>query len=191
MMCHMPAASPKPFSIDTDQVHLLQVLLVKGRLDATDAYVANPQPPTSISFHFGQGFGMNRSKKTCRFILEITMEGHGTDEELLGVQAAYTLDFRFLVDNFEDYVMSGKKESFHLHPMLGSTLLGIAFSTARGIILERTKGSYLDGVILPIVSPMKLLFDAEQHSHLESAKILSDVQPRHAKQKTPRSKSKD
>lgn len=40
---------------------------------------------------------------------------------------------------------------------MGATLLGIAFSTARGIIFERTRGTFFDGVILPVVDPFKVL----------------------------------
>lgn len=42
---------------------------------------------------------------------------------------------------------------------LGATLLGTAYSTARGIIFERTRGTYFDGVILPVIDPFKVLLE--------------------------------
>ena len=39
-----------------------------------------------------------------------------------------------------------------------STLTGISFSTARGIIFERLSKTNMRNVILPVVSPSKLLF---------------------------------
>ena len=41
--------------------------------------------------------------------------------------------------------------------MGAAVLLGIAFSAARGIIFERTLGTFFDGVILPVVDPFKVL----------------------------------
>lgn len=154
------AASLETISIDTDKIHLFQVSLVKGWLDASDEYMENPVKPSGMNYRIGHRFSFNREEKKCRFILDLNVEGCDTADLLLGVKAAYTLDFYFQVENFEDYVI-GKGKHFQLHPLFGSTLLGIAFSTARGIVLERTKGTYFDGLILPVVSPMKLLFESE------------------------------
>lgn len=41
--------------------------------------------------------------------------------------------------------------------ILGTTLMGIVYSTARGIILERTQGTFFNGVILPVINPNKLI----------------------------------
>lgn len=38
---------------------------------------------------------------------------------------------------------------------MGATLLGIAFSTARGIIFERTRGTFFDGVNLARGRPIQ------------------------------------
>jgi hypothetical protein len=35
--------------------------------------------------------------------------------------------------------------------------MGIAYSTARGIILSRTAGTAVDGIILPVIDPAMLL----------------------------------
>lgn len=40
---------------------------------------------------------------------------------------------------------------------LAASLVGLAYSTARGIILERTSGTILNGIIIPVIDPMKLL----------------------------------
>lgn len=177
----MPAL-PDQIIIDTEKLCLQQVSLVKGWLNATDEYVANPQQPEGITFQLGHRFGINRAEKTCRFLLEIKLEGVRASGEILGVEAAYTLDFHFLVDNFEDYVI-GKGKRYHLHPMLGATLLGIAFSTSRGIILERIKGSYLDGIILPVISPMKFLFDQDQVAAIPLTAQLPETSSRPLKKK--------
>ncbi|WP_419212628.1 hypothetical protein ACNR9Q_00530 [Maribacter sp. X9] len=38
-----------------------------------------------------------------------------------------------------------------------NTLLGLSFSTSRGIVFERLRGSILQGVVLPVIDPKMLL----------------------------------
>lgn len=40
---------------------------------------------------------------------------------------------------------------------LGMSLIAIAYSTTRGIVLTRTAGTVLNGLILPVVDTAKLL----------------------------------
>ncbi|MFA6335927.1 MAG: hypothetical protein WCX48_10345 [Bacteroidales bacterium] len=51
----------------------------------------------------------------------------------------------------------GKEPSEISKLMLGASVMGIIYSTARGIILEKTHNSYLNGVILPVIDPGILL----------------------------------
>jgi hypothetical protein len=37
--------------------------------------------------------------------------------------------------------------------------MGIAFSTARGIVFDRTQGTFFGGVILPVIDPKKLIVE--------------------------------
>ena len=41
--------------------------------------------------------------------------------------------------------------------VLIATLLGVSFSTARGIIFERLSNTNMQGMILPVVAPQKML----------------------------------
>ena len=49
------------------------------------------------------------------------------------------------------------KEDYTIDSQLGATIAGISYSTARGIVLERTNGTYFNGVILPVLNPRELL----------------------------------
>jgi len=44
---------------------------------------------------------------------------------------------------------------------LAATLLGIAYSTSRGIIVEKTQNTFLGGIILPCIDPYKVLMEEE------------------------------
>jgi hypothetical protein len=68
------------------------------------------------------------------------------------------IEFRFVVENFEDFVKVEEKDEIRIDAALAATLLAMAYSTARGIVFERTRGTFFDGVILPVIDPFNTLF---------------------------------
>jgi len=57
------------------------------------------------------------------------------------------------------FVLQDESGKTYIDKNIGGTLLGIAYSTARGIVLERTQGSYLGGVVLPVIDPIVAIKD--------------------------------
>jgi hypothetical protein len=98
----------------------------------------------------------------CRIILisEFSLENDkGIDE----IKASFTIQFDFEIENIEDFLIYStdtegtEEKTVQVDANLGATLMGIAYSTARGIILTRTGGTALEGIVLPVVDPMTLV----------------------------------
>lgn len=144
-------------SIQPDKILLTGIILLKCTINSTDEYLENAAKPARIVMELGTSPLFNLDDRKCRFRLHIKLAGQDNTDAILGINAEFLLDFIFEIENMNDFIVH-HKEDILVHPLLGSTLLGICFSTARGIVLERTKGTPLAGFILPVINPSKVLF---------------------------------
>ncbi len=145
--------------IQPDLIHLTEVNILSASFETSDAYREHPVRPKEVYFGFGKQLAHNLDHGRTRIRLGVTMEGQDDKGVPIGITCRYDLEFHFKVDNFQDFVEKDEQGNVMIHALLGATLLGIAFSSARGIIYERTQGTFLDGVILPVIDPHKLLME--------------------------------
>ena len=146
--------------IRPDKITIAHITLIRGNLDATDAYIANPQEPGGVEVNLNHTFSFGLAEKLCFLQLNIRLEGYNEAKELLGLTAMYTINFVFHIANFEEYFHI-EEDTCRVEALLGATLLGIAFSTARGMLLERLKNTYFGNFHLPIADPMVMLNKSE------------------------------
>jgi len=143
--------------IQTDKLFLTEIVLLKSAVTSNDAFLENPEKPDSIEMGLLSDSKFDFSNKECRFRLHITLDGKNPDGNSSGLGAEFMLDFIYVIENLPDFILDQNGEN-HVDALLGATLLGISFSTTRGIVMERTKGTLFAGFILPIINPMKSLF---------------------------------
>lgn len=98
----------------------------------------------------------NIDQKRIKIGLMVSILGVKDDKES-DVKAFFNIDFHYSIDDFERFYTINKKEQLTFNSTFIAVLLGISYSTARGIIYERLNDTSLEGVILPIVSPGKML----------------------------------
>jgi hypothetical protein len=72
---------------------------------------------------------------------------------------SFNFGFTYRVENLDELVQSDNGSQV-LDKTLHMSLLGIAFSTARGIILTKSANTIIYNAYLPIVNPAKLLAPA-------------------------------
>lgn len=70
--------------------------------------------------------------------------------------AEYLYDFYFKVENMLEFVSEVNGKTAFTGQLLG-TLIGLSYSTLRGILYSRLAETKLNGVILPVVNPNELL----------------------------------
>lgn len=159
---------PAP-AIQTGKIHLTNIVLLKCAVNSTDQYQVRPIPPEKIVMNLGNKPDFDPDNNKCRFRLHITLEGQDAAGAAVGLDAEFLIDFVFVVENLPDFFIP-YKDGFQVHAILGATLLGISFSTARGIVMERTKGTPLAGFILPVINPAQSLLQANQEPALAEPK---------------------
>ncbi len=88
----------------------------------------------------------------------VNIDAVDDNDNLLPIKGSYTHEIVMKVENLNDFVeVSEGDEKIKIDGLLGATLVGIAFSTIRGIIYIRTQGTSLGTVILPVVDPKRML----------------------------------
>ena len=71
--------------------------------------------------------------------------------------ARFNIEFHFQINNLKDFYTLNDNGAPIFNGLLIATLLGLSFSTARGIIYEKLSKTTMFGVILPVVSPQKMM----------------------------------
>lgn len=137
-------------------IYVTSIRVYKANVDTSKEYLDNPTSVEQIGVEYAQDSAFSFEKNAVRIRIDIKLEGKDSDDKELGVKADYGLEFHFIVENLNEFVEEKDGEKL-VNGQLGATLLGIAFSTARGIVLERTQATYFDGVILPVIDPKGMI----------------------------------
>jgi hypothetical protein len=145
--------------IESEKLHLFAVKVFKACLDTEEHFRDNPKKVTEYLINTASDTSFSISEKRCRFRLFFKFSAIDDERNPVGLEAEFGIEFHFIIDNIEDFLIHKVDDEVFIDSQLGVTLCGISYSTARGIIIEKMQGTYFDGVILPIVSPAKLLED--------------------------------
>ncbi len=144
-------------AIDPNQIHLLRVRLYKNIIELDHKDDDLVKRIHHYSFSFNQTSFFDRERKLALLNLEVLLVGKDENNEILDVNGEFGIEFLFGVDNLSSLSTTDEDGRVLVKESLGLTLMAIAYSTARGIILQSTQSSILDGVILPVIDPKDLL----------------------------------
>lgn len=148
----------KSTNVDPDKIHLLDVKIVKGNVDAGNDLVEDRLHSFGIHFDIKDSFQLK--EKLARFLFTTKFNGLDKKDKQLPLSAEFSFDFVFKVDNLEDYIanLDQGNNTVEVSSALGHVLIAIVYSTARGIILTRTQGTVIkNGILLPVINTQRLL----------------------------------
>ncbi len=149
--------------IKPELISIFKIQVFKSRIETTQECLENQIKPVNFKVGFSQNSAYNIELKNVRIRLEIVLEGIDQEEKPVGVSGNFGIEFHMHVNNFEDFIKEDNGVN-RLSNLLLSTLLSIAYSTARGIVFDRTQGTHLNGVILPVIDPKVLEKGSEEPS---------------------------
>lgn len=141
--------------IKPELISIFKVQVFKSVIETSQECLDNPIKPGNFRVGFSQNSAFNIELKSVRIRLEIVLEGIDQEEKPIGVRGNFGIEFHIHVDNFEDFIKEDEGVN-KINNLLLGTLLSIAYSTARGIVFDRTQGTHLNGVILPVIDPKEL-----------------------------------
>lgn len=143
-----------------EDITVVAINVFDFHIDADQEYVDQPKKVQGVELTVGKEIAYNLDKGMSRYRLFIESEGMDKKGLSLGLRCRIALEFHFQISSIEKYVreVSGSSK---IDIALGYTLMSIAYSTARGILFEKTIGSYFKGIILPVVDPKEMLLSEE------------------------------
>jgi len=142
--------------IKPELISLESVVIYKSNIITSDEFLNKPVDISNILVQYAQDTAFNFDEKAARIRLNINLQGVDEKDIPLGLTAEYGIEFQFFVENFNDFVTEAENQKT-LNGQLGTILISIAYSTARGIILERTHNTYFKGAVLPVIDPKGLM----------------------------------
>jgi hypothetical protein len=142
--------------VDPAKIVLEGISILRAAMDPSDAYIAAPVPPATTAWDCTSACNIDHKTRTVMFTIRIDLKGVDKKGGDIGLKGYYELGFRFKIMNLKELIrtVDGKEA---VDGQLLATIAGLAYSTTRGIVMERTAGTFFNGVILPVIDPKLLL----------------------------------
>lgn len=135
-----------------EKIHLIQIKWIKeNTIVLQDKLSKNPV----YNFSIAHNMMHNLEKEIVKIRLFLDMNGAIDDKEI-SQGGNYEVDFLFQIDDLQNHFqMIEDKPVFN--GFFVATLLGICYSTIRGMLFSTWKDTVLNGVVLPVISVPELL----------------------------------
>lgn len=146
--------SDENLKIDVEQLVLEQVQIEKASVFHPEYF--DPNQIASFVQNVEHEMALNEGDRHYRVRLSFFIETKMKDDST-PASGEFVLQFFFLIKNMDEWITSTTDSNLTVDALLASTLAGISYSTARGVLLTRFQGTAFQNVILPIVSPMQML----------------------------------
>jgi len=143
-------------AVKPELISILSLRIFKSAISTTDDYINNPVKHDGVEIKIGQNTAFDLERKNIRIRLNIDLEAKKNESEPVGLSGNFVLEFHLHVDNLDEFI-SHENDKNLIDGQLGGTLNGIVYSTARGIIYERTATTAFGGILLPVIDPNSLL----------------------------------
>lgn len=108
----------------------------------------------------GVNFSHSENKKSLTVHLSFSYD-YDAGRELPFRLLAYEGAFEFVIADFDENV-SSEDNNLNVNDTILITLLGISISTARGIIIAKSAGNFINKYYLPIFDPKRILQDLRE-----------------------------
>lgn len=144
-------------AVNADQIHLKNFQIFKWEISASEAFADQPSPIIDTNVRAFGEYVVSDEEKLFGIRIHLNITSYGEEEEELEVKGDFSIEFHFEVEDLTDYLeYQGEGKALVSDQLLG-TLLGIAYSTSRGLVYDRLHGSFLEGTILPVLNPLTLI----------------------------------
>ena len=143
-----------------EKIHCRSIGIMDLIVTTSDDFRNEPKVPHHHSFSIGKNIAHNISKKSARYQLFFVIEAMNEEDQPIGITASISIEFHYEIENLHDNIKE-ENDEISLNTNLVGTILGMSYSTSRGIILEKLQNTLMGGIILPCIDPYKVLTEGE------------------------------
>ncbi len=139
-----------------EKISLVTFNLLKSVFHVSEEVVNQPLDAARIEVNINLNHGFDFEKKLMFMTYGIGITASNEKGEKLEIGAEFTMQFVVHVQNLEEFVKETEDQKV-IDKRIGTTAVGITYSTMRGIVLSQLMGTKLQGVFLPVLDPGSLL----------------------------------
>jgi len=139
----------KPPKIVPEEIHLLKIDVIEKEMDV-EAFKQTQSPKLNIAHKRMYNLKDERAKIELLFSFK-----NQKDEPLMLLQT----DYHFHIEKMQQFYELKEEQPVFFAPLI-ATILGIAISTSRGILFEKLENQGIHNILIPILSPQKLLTES-------------------------------
>lgn len=142
--------------LQVEKILFVNTSIVKCCINSPYDFQAGMVNGHDFTLDFKLGFNLADKLVKADFLLEVTTKCN-IENNIEEAKGEFHFVFVFHVENLDELAITDEKGLIELDGNLGNALAAISYSTARGIMLVRLKGTALEFFILPVIDPKKLL----------------------------------
>jgi hypothetical protein len=147
--------SNKTNKFHAEKIHLIKIEILKCHIDSPFELSLEKIKGHKFKMDFDLGFNLEDQLIKADFKLNIVSKSKGKNiEEATG---DFHFAFIFNIENLNELAIVNKRDQITLDGNLGNAIASITYSTTRGILFTRLRGTSLEGFILPVINPNELL----------------------------------
>ena len=169
MCCITPTSLTSPTAMaEKEKAPRLDVSRI--RLDHShiqEFHLVNPvqfKAKDELTLNLGKQILLHRQDEEDRVAVSVNLEI--TPKEVIKGQLPLplckcSLLFGFTFPDLPNFIVKDENQQEGLDPNLHLTLVSLAFSTARGMLIQLTQGTFFDRAILPVFAPIDLVMPSQ------------------------------
>jgi hypothetical protein len=146
--------SDKP-QFDPNKLIIVDFKTIKAHMETPEEFLMEKVEGHNLENELQLAFNLDDKLAKADYTIQVKTESKGGND----IEASGSFHFVFIykVENLDELAELDNKNNLDVHPVLGNALSSITYSTIRGILLAKLQGSALEGFILPVINPNRLL----------------------------------
>lgn len=146
---------PEERNLRLDSFNLLNYGIRKCCISAGERYLDQAPPSVQYMMDVEYEAYFRPEQALGIMVLHFKFWGQNEEKDPVDLNAQFIIEFYFHIDDVSQYIDDLEKRKISAN--IGVPMLSVAFSTARGIIMEKTNRTHFQDLIVPVIDPVFLL----------------------------------
>lgn len=137
-----------------ERISIAEFLMLKDQVDIPEVF--NPQKVKDYLIDNSLELSVNTDFNLLRADLFVEVKTDSKGQNSSEASGSFHLAFLYYIEKLKELVNFSSDHTTEINPWLAQTISSITYSTARGILMARLRGTALQWFILPVIDPNKL-----------------------------------
>lgn len=125
------------------------------KIEIIDSYINDKLAENDANFEFSVAHTIQHNLKDERIKIKLLINLLLETDKNIGTK--FNIDFHYNVSDLKDHYQIDENNKPIFTGIFVATMLGISFSTARGIMFSKLSETKLSNLILPVIDPVKMI----------------------------------